>query len=136
MSQVPKSRATVLIIDDEPVLRNILSNTINRAGFKAVTAMDGMDGLEKLRGARIDIVISDIKMPRMDGLEFLSRSKVEFPEIPVILITAYANEFTGRDAFASGADDFIVKPFKNHDIKYALERMLVRVNQKRAKEEG
>ena len=130
------SRATVLIVDDEPVLRNILSNTINRSGFRAVTAIDGVDGFEKLRGTRIDIVISDIKMPRMDGLEFLAEAKVEFPDVPVILITAYANEFTGRDAFAAGADDFIVKPFKNHEIKYALERCLVRVQQKRDKDKG
>ena len=99
-----------------------------------MTATDGVDGLEKLRGTRIDIVISDIKMARMDGLEFLAEVKIEFPEIPVILITAYANEFTGRDAFAAGADDFIVKPFKNHEIKYALERCLVRVQQKLTKE--
>jgi CheY-like chemotaxis protein len=118
---------TVLVVDDERVIRHLLRRTLHREGFRVVTASDGLEGLERIRGTKIDIVITDIMMPNMDGTELLVEIKSNFPSIPVILITGFAGQFTGKQALEAGAEDFIVKPFKNHDIRYALQRTIVRL---------
>ncbi len=118
---------TVLVVDDERVIRNLLRRTLDREGYRVVTASDGVEALERLSGTRIDIVISDIMMPNMDGMELLVEIKCNYPLIPVILITGFSGKFTGKQAMEAGAEDFIVKPFKNHDIRYALQRTMVKL---------
>jgi len=118
---------TILVVDDEPVVRKVLERSLIREGFRVVTAGNGVEGLERIRGTKVDIVISDIMMPQMDGLEFLVEVKSDFAHIPVILITGFADQFTGKQALEAGAEDFIVKPFKNHEIRYALQRTMVRL---------
>lgn len=124
---------TILVVDDEHVVRTVLERSLKREGFRVVTAGDGVEALEKLRGTKIDIVISDIMMPKMDGLELLVEVKSEFADVPVILITGYADQFSGKQALEAGAEDFIVKPFKNQDIRYALQRTIVRIEQNKRK---
>jgi len=124
---------TILVVDDEPVVRKVLERSLLREGFRVVTAGNGVEGLERVRGTKVDIVISDIMMPQMDGLEFLVEIKSDFPHIPVILITGFADQFTGKQALEAGAEDFIVKPFKNHEIRYALQRTMVRLEGARKK---
>ncbi len=124
---------TILVVDDEPVVRKVLERSLLREGFRVVTAGNGIEGLERLEGTKVDIVISDIMMPQMDGLEFLVEVKCSYPHVPVILITGFADQFTGKQALEAGAEDFIVKPFKNHDIRYALQRTMVRLEQVKGK---
>ncbi len=124
---------TILVVDDEPVVRKVLERSLLREGFRVVTACNGVEGLERIKGTKVDIVISDIMMPQMDGLEFLVEVKCNFPHIPVILITGFADQFTGKQALEAGAEDFIIKPFKNHDIRYALQRTMVRLKQSQSK---
>lgn len=112
--------ASVLVVDDEPILRDILTRIVERAGYSVASAVDGLDALEKLKSARFDFVISDVKMPNMDGLKLLGEIKSSYPETSVILITGKMAGFRLEDALEAGADHFIVKPFKNVEIARTL----------------
>lgn len=117
-------QASMLIVDDEPFIRQILARIVSREGYQVRQACDGHDALDRLSDASCDIVISDIKMPNMDGIALLSEIKSRYPEISVILITAYAGEYSVQDALQAGADAFIAKPFKNVEIAETLREVL------------
>ena len=115
--------ASVLVVDDEPILRDILTRIVERAGYSVASAVDGLDALEKLKGAKFDFVISDVKMPNMDGMKLLGEIKSSYPETSVILITGKMAEFRLEDALEAGADHFIIKPFKNVEVASTLMRL-------------
>ena len=85
-----------------------------------------MDALEKLESTSFNLVISDIKMPRMDGIELLFEIKSRYPQISVLLITGHGDEYNSQDVLAAGADYFITKPFKNVDIARTLRSIYLR----------
>lgn len=114
---------SILLVDDEPVVRTVLERSLQREGIRVTTAENGVEALEKIRNGRFDAVISDILMPLMDGLELLVQIKTDHPDLPVILITGASGQFTGKQALEAGAEDFIIKPFKNQDIRYSLWRI-------------
>jgi len=115
-----KNGLSVLVVDDEIFIRQILSRIVTREGYSVAEANDGIDALKEMEGRHFDYVISDIKMPRMDGLELLATIKEKYPDTLVLLITAYAGDHTSHDAIAAGADSFIAKPFKNVEVSQAL----------------
>ena len=78
---------SVLLVEDDPTIRYILSNQLEEAGFKAQQAEDGIDGLVKLRAKLPKVIISDLQMPRMSGIEFISVVRRRFPSIPVIVLS-------------------------------------------------
>ncbi len=117
-------RADVLIVDDETFIRQILARIVGREGYRVRQACDGHDALDRLSEASCDIVISDIKMPNMDGIALLSEIQSRYPEISVILITAYAGKYSAEEALKAGADAFIAKPFKNVEIAETLREVL------------
>ena len=119
-------RATVLVVDDEQFIRELLARSIKREGYLVSEAGDGREALEILRDNHIDIVISDIKMPNMDGWQLLEEIKKEYPDVSVILITAYAGDHTPEHAIEAGADYFITKPFKNVEIARTLTGLINR----------
>lgn len=129
------SKASVLIVDDEQFLRQILGRIVSREGFAVEEAVDGKDALEKLQARPYDFVISDIRMPNLDGIELLGRIKQDFKNISVILITAYAGQYTAQDAIEAGADYYITKPFKNVEIARTLNTLLVK-RQAQARRQG
>ena len=88
----------VLIVDDEPNLRRILSAQLTRDGYDALTAEDGERGLHLLREHHIDLVITDLKMPRVDGMTLLKRALEEDPELPVVIVTAHGTIDTAVEA--------------------------------------
>jgi len=112
--------AAVLIVDDEQMIRMHLSRLVHREGLKAVTAASGTEALELLESNKVGMVISDMAMPGMSGLELLSKIKEKYPSLPVLLITGLALQFTKEKALASGADGYITKPFKNVEIAQKL----------------
>ncbi len=120
------NKGSVLIVDDEPVIRKILAQIVTRKGWSVTEAIDGLDALEKLESTSFDIVISDIKMPRLDGMELLVEVKARYPQISVILITGHGGEYSSLDILAAGADYFITKPFKNVDIACTLQGLYLR----------
>lgn len=128
-----RKQASVLVVDDESFIRQILSRIVSREGYQVHQASNGKDALKSLAETPCRIVISDIKMPNMDGIELLSRIKANYSDVCVILITAYAGEYSAQDALLAGADAFITKPFKNVEIAETLRKVLVKNLQRRQK---
>jgi two-component system NtrC family response regulator len=120
--------ATILVVDDERNYLFVLEDLLADEGYKVVTASSGNEALEKLKEDQIDAVLSDIKMPGMNGIEFLERVVAIDPGLPVILMTAFAEVDQAVLAMKKGAIDHIQKPFDNDDIKRAVARAV----QKRA----
>ncbi len=100
----------ILIIDDERAIRNVLKDILGNEGFKVDEAADGEEGLKKFTVGGYDAVLCDIKMPKVDGLEFLQKAMALNPEIPVIMISGHGNIETAVDAVKKGAFDYISKP--------------------------
>ena len=123
MPGTQKKKLKVLIVDDEPFIRQILSRIVAREGYLVSEAVDGQDAIEKLAEQKQDFVISDIKMPRMDGLQLLAIIKEKYPDIRVLLVTAFGSEYSFRDILDAGADHYIAKPFKNFDIAKTLSSL-------------
>lgn len=114
----------ILIVDDEESVRTILKQMLEQGGFSADAASDGKEALDKLGSSSFDMLISDINMPVMDGVELLKRSKELFPNMPVIFITAFGKDKIILEAMKTGLSDYIEKPFRiDGVIKTVKEHM-------------
>jgi DNA-binding NtrC family response regulator len=102
--------ADILIIDDEKAIRKTLSEILSFEGYKIDEASDGEEGLKKFRERNYDVVLCDIKMPKIDGIEFLQKAGESNPDIPVIMISGHGNIDTAVEAVKTGAYDYISKP--------------------------
>lgn len=102
--------ATILIIDDEKAIRKTLSEILNYEGYTVEEASDGEEGLQKFSNSKFDVVLCDIKMPKMDGIEFLEKAKTVNSETPIIMISGHGNIETAVEAVKKGAYDYISKP--------------------------
>ncbi len=122
-----KSSISILIVDDELTMRGLLERILAREGYQMYTARNGVAALEHLSERKFDIVISDLKMPEMGGLELLKRIKKEYPGVGVIIMTAYGDTYTVKDALLLGADEYITKPFKSYEISLVVERAYWRI---------
>jgi DNA-binding NtrC family response regulator len=100
----------ILIIDDEKSIRNVLKDILSNEGYLVTEAIDGQEGLEKYTSHTFDLVLCDIKMPKLDGIEFLSAAMAIKPETPIIMISGHGNIETAVDAVKKGAYDYIAKP--------------------------
>jgi len=107
---------TVLIVDDEKNYPPILSAVLEEEGFEALTAYSGKEALETLNHADIDLVLTDMKMSAMDGIELLERIKENDPELPVIMMTAHGTVEKAVEAMQKGAYNYILKPFENEQL--------------------
>jgi DNA-binding NtrC family response regulator len=101
---------SILIIDDERAIRNVLKDILGNEGYKVDEAADGEEGWKKFSSATYDVVLCDIKMPKMDGLEFLQKANELNADVPVIMISGHGNIETAVDAVKKGAFDYISKP--------------------------
>jgi len=124
MDQVTQTGKSVLCVDDDPGIRELLYEIIIRLGHTSITAVDGIDALEKLGGGDFDIVITDISMPRMDGIELIKKITTDFGDVDIIVITAYEIIYKYTDIIALGANDFISKPFDINELEAKLNRVL------------
>ena len=102
--------ASILIIDDERAIRNVLKEILTNEGYKVDEAIDGEEGLKKFTSGNYDLILCDIKMPKMDGIEFLQQASVINPDVPIIIISGHGNIETAVDAVKKGAYDYISKP--------------------------
>jgi two-component system, NtrC family, response regulator PilR len=114
----------ILIVDDEAGMREFLSIFLEREGFEVECAQDGAEALEVIQKGHFDLVISDLKMPAMDGVRLLEGLQKLKPETPVILITAYASAESAIEAMKLGAYDYLTKPFRVEEIKPVIARAL------------
>ncbi len=116
--------ANLLIVDDEQSYRQLLTLVFQGDGHNIRTAMNGRDALQQLESESADVIITDVKMPDMDGIELLRSLREFLPDIGVILMTAFATVETAREAFKLGADDFIQKPFDVEELKIIVKKAL------------
>jgi DNA-binding NtrC family response regulator len=102
--------ASILIIDDEKAIRKTLTEILSFEGYKIDEAADGEEGLKRFSEKNYDLVLCDIKMPKLDGIEFLERAKMVHPDVPIIMISGHGNIETAVEAVKKGAFDYISKP--------------------------
>ena len=107
----PEYEATILVVDDEPELSRALSKLLGRNGYHVLTALNGEEGLAILRREEIHLVLSDLQMPKMGGLDLLKAAQVVAPNTEFVIITGHGTIETAVDAMRTGAYDFIEKPF-------------------------
>jgi two-component system phosphate regulon sensor histidine kinase PhoR len=114
--------ATALVVDDEQDIRDACERILTRAGLRVLKASRGDEALSVLEKEKVDIVLLDLKMPGMDGLEVLSRISGKYQKIQVIVITGYATVETAIEAMKQGAYDFIAKPFDPDQLRIVVSR--------------
>jgi DNA-binding NtrC family response regulator len=119
----------ILVVDDEQNMRIALYEALSRNGYDVVLAEDGETALELVDKIHPSLVVTDIKMPRMDGLELLRRLKDKHPELPVVIITGYATVNSAVEALKYGASDYILKPFPVEVIEDTVAQVLKRAGQ-------
>lgn len=115
----------VLVVDDEKIIRDLLTRTLTIAGCEVLTANDGLEGLEVLGEEKIDIIISDIKMPKMDGITMVREILSTRPRMPILMITGYAETDVLKAVKALGVVDTIIKPFRNNSIISSINKALM-----------
>ena len=114
----------VLVVDDDESLRRVVEYNLGEEGYRVLTAPDGAAGLRAFQDASVDLVVSDVRMPDMDGLELLTRIKTIQPEVPVIMLTAHGTINSAVEAMKLGAFDYLTKPFNRDQLKAAVRKAL------------
>jgi DNA-binding NtrC family response regulator len=120
------TKGRILFIDDDKAGREVALFNLRGAGYEVTAASDGQEGISLFSPEAFDVVITDVKMPGLSGIEVLRRIKKQAPEIPVLVITAFGNVETAVKAMKSGAYDFIGKPFQRDHLLLSVERALER----------
>ena len=118
------SKYTILVVDDEERLRNLIVTFLSNLGHSCVTAIDGVDALDKMKGNKIDAVVTDRKMPNMDGITLAAKISIHYPELPVMIMTAFEEDHVAGIAISVGARDFIKKPFSFNEFSIRLHKMI------------
>src|SRR5215203_4672996 len=126
--------ANLLIVDDELGMRQFLTHLFQREGHVVRVAGNGKDALALLHQEPPDLIISDIRMPDMNGVDLLRTVKGFLPDVEVVMMTAFANVDTAREAFLLGAYDFVQKPFDNDLLKETVTRALEKISLVKEKE--
>jgi diguanylate cyclase (GGDEF)-like protein len=114
----------ILIVDDDPAVLELLAKYISRFQLDYSTAGNGEDAIRKLKEDSFTIVLTDIMMPKMNGMELLEHVKHNYPDINVIIVTGYSKDFTFTDVIKAGASDFIAKPFNADELEAKLKRVI------------
>ena len=119
--------AHILLVDDEESLRGLLRRGLELDGHQVDVAIDGGDGLDRLRDCNgaFDLLVSDIRMPGMDGIALAHNAKAEYPAVPILLMTGYAEQRERAKELESVVEDVLAKPFSIGDLRSAVSRILV-----------
>ncbi|MCH7548870.1 MAG: sigma-54-dependent Fis family transcriptional regulator, partial [Candidatus Krumholzibacteriota bacterium] len=117
-------KSVILLVDDQDTIRFFLEKTLAQEGYEPVTASTGAEALKKVREVIPDLVLLDLKLPDMDGLEVLRRIKEIFPEIGVVMITAFGDVETAVSAMKHGAYDFVSKPINLDQLLMVIRKGL------------
>ncbi len=113
---MPMTNKTILLADDDASLRRVLAHHLTEAGYPVLTAIDGKEGLRVFTEQQVDMVITDIQMPELSGLEMMRRISVMSPDVMVLVITAHGSIETAVEAMKLGAYDYITKPFNREEL--------------------
>ena len=115
---------TILVVDDEELIRRLIVTFLSQQGHFCVTAIDGVDALDQMGGNKIDAVITDIKMPKMDGIILTKEILTKYPGLPVMVMTAFDEEYSAGVAISVGAREFIKKPFSLDEFAIRFRKMI------------
>jgi DNA-binding NtrC family response regulator len=115
---------TVLIVEDEAKMRRLLELDLGEEGFTTLSAADAESGLKVLNSQPVDIIVTDLKLPGMGGLEFLQAAKQRNPALPVVVMTAFGSVETAVEAMKSGASDYVLKPFSLAEMRMVIRKEL------------
>lgn len=118
------SAKTILIVEDEDLFRWSLKKHFERRGFRVREAESGVQGFERLQEERPHLVLCDVKLPDLSGLEVLARVKALYPDLPVVIMTAYGNVKTAVEAIKNGAADYVTKPCELDEVLLVVERAM------------
>jgi|WetSurMetagenome_2_1015567.scaffolds.fasta_scaffold00176_9 signal transduction histidine kinase len=119
-----KNENTIMVVDDEPDIVRVTCLQLNARSYSTVACHSAAEAITELRNNRVDLVLTDIRMPEMSGIELLDRIHELYPHIPVILMTAYADLSTTIDAIRKGAFDFIIKPFSGEQLLHSVGKAI------------
>ncbi len=114
----------ILVVDDDEDGRNTIRTILQKEGYDPLVAEDGNEAIDKIRTVDLDLIISDLRMPGMDGLQLLKAAKIVNPHIPIIIVTGSGTVETAVDAMKAGAYDYLLRPFKKSDILNLVQRAL------------
>src|SRR3989441_10986062 len=112
----------VLVVDDEQSLRKVLAATLQREGYEVTVCAEGEEAIASLDRDGADVVVTDLVMPRMDGLTLLRKVVARHPDVPVIVVTAHGKIDSAVEAMKAGAFDFVTKPFENSELKAIIAK--------------
>ena len=117
-------KRTILIVDDSESMRQLLSLTLRDEGYEVISASDGCDALAKLSSGRVDMAITDLYMPGMDGLEFIrcAHGTPGCESLPIVVLTSEFREFKKQEGKKAGASEWIEKPFKTEKLKGVIKK--------------
>lgn len=115
---------TILLVDDDASLRRVLAHHLSEAGYQVLTAANGKEGLDVFTSQQVEMVITDIQMPELSGLELMRRISVISPDVVVLVITAYGSIETAVEAMKLGAYDYITKPFNREELLLTVSKGL------------
>src|SRR4051812_28012745 len=114
---VPETAPFCLIVDDEPRLRQVMVHLMRGDGFQCIEAGNGIEALQQLERYPVTLVLSDLRMPKMDGFELLREIRSRFPDAAVVMITAVADVEVAVQCLAIGAADYVIKPYQLEDVR-------------------
>lgn len=120
----PGDRPRILVVDDEQAVRDLLAKTLTMADYDVDSAPDGASAIDRLRAVEYDLLITDLKMPGMDGLSVIREARRAAPDLPVIIITGYSTEASAIEAINLGVAGYLTKPFRLPRILAATARAL------------
>jgi len=118
---------TILIVDDSPSVRQVVGIALRGAGYDVIEGVDGRDGLSKLDGRKVHLIISDVNMPNMDGITFVTEVKklAAYKFTPIIMLTTESQESKKLEGQAAGAKAWVVKPFKPEQMLGAVQKLVL-----------
>lgn len=117
-------KSRILVVDDEDALRIVLSSELASSGYDVTSASDGEEAVTIIQNKQFELVLLDIKMPKMDGFEVLKFIKKNFPTVKVIMLTGFADLKNAIESKKHGAEDFVSKPYDLVDLLTTIERVL------------
>jgi DNA-binding NtrC family response regulator len=114
----------ILVVEDDQDIRELLVETLKRSGFETDTAENGKKGLEKFHSQKYNLILTDIRMPVMDGLNMLKQIKKEDSKMPIVVVTAFPSVNSAVECLVEGADDYLVKPVQFNDLDVKIKKAL------------
>ena len=122
-----QDRVRIMVLDDEPIVCKRLKPALEKLGYEVDTFTQSPEAMHQIQQTAYDIIITDLKMKEIDGMQFLSEAKKRHPQTEVIVITGFATMETAKESFKKGVFDFIAKPFNLNEIQKVVQRAAAKI---------